>query len=527
MNDALLKEMGRVVRIRGTGVVECRLERKRRLFFFRLGTLVLTQSNLKSESAERIAERLPGATAEQITLTAASIRLREAIAESGAEVVFHAEAPAPGFEPHELAALLWEATLPPLPSLGWPRSVGGTNTLARLPVDAELIHYLTELDGSRPLEDVLDFAPADPEQAVRAIAVAHVLGAIEFDPRPASSGVSVQKPVAAPLAAPLAAAPLAAPVAAPPAPRSAAADPFTVDDIADIIRGALTEAPAPEREPAAPKNTPLFGGGSATVTLGTVGSSVAPPRDPVQDRFGSALQRIREASDHFAVLGTGWQDAPETHRRSYLSLAQRLHPDRVAGEPEEVRATAGELFDKVRAAWEVLGDEARRETYIARVIRGERSDDEKAMDKIRLIMDAESDFKRGIAELNGGRLPAAHELFQRAAHVLPEDVELGAYAAFTTFKLMHGRDDAAAKEATKKIAAAVQADDKRDNTWVLYGIVLRTLGNDAAARTAFVSALKLRPSNPDALREMRRLEREKETAATESGGLFSRFFKKK
>ena len=110
---------------------------------------------------------------------------------------------------------------------------------------------------------------------------------------------------------------------------------------------------------------------------------------------------------------------------------------------------------------------------------------------------------------------------------MPEDVELGAYAAFTTFKLMHGRDDAAAKEAAKKLAAAVQADDKRDNTWVLYGIVLRTLGNEAASRSAFVSALKLRPSNPDALREMRRLEREKETAASDSGGLFSRFFKKK
>jgi hypothetical protein len=41
---------------------------------------------------------------------------------------------------------------------------------------------------------------------------------------------------------------------------------------------------------------------------------------------------------------------------------------------------------------------------------------------------------------------------------------------------------------------------------------------DTEAREAFVSALRIRPSNADAVREMRRLEREKDQPPPSAGG---------
>jgi Tfp pilus assembly protein PilF len=64
------------------------------------------------------------------------------------------------------------------------------------------------------------------------------------------------------------------------------------------------------------------------------------------------------------------------------------------------------------------------------------------------------------------------------------------------------------------------------------GMVQRLRGNDAAARQAFVAALKLNPSNPDAMREMRRNERERKDTAPPgeekpAAGFFARLFGKK
>ena len=85
----------------------------------------------------------------------------------------------------------------------------------------------------------------------------------------------------------------------------------------------------------------------------------------------------------------------------------------------------------------------------------------------------------------------------------------------------------AAAAGAAKVQAAVQANEKLDNVWVLHGTVLRTLGDEGGARYAFIAALKQRPSNPDAARELKRLDREAAATESASGGLFSRFFGKK
>ncbi len=601
----LAAELCRAMRDGSTGAVEWRDEKRRRLFFFRSGVLVLIQSNLRSESPERLAERSPEMPPDALSSVVAATRLREALGEARGEVTLHPGVAAPDFEALDAIGLLWAAAdrLPRLPADAWPRAVAtSAPMLLRIPVGAEAVRYLLELDGTRPIDEVLEFGPEEPEVLANALSLAAALGAVEAgagagtttqvvpaaaeprhgeprpgEPRPAEPRAGEPRPTEprppAPAAPPPASGPGGATRGTAPSsraggPRAGARsggestdDPVTVDDIAGFIRGALADeasgapgaagtaelaaaappspAPAPavaaEPTPATDGDLPSgpYGGASATVSLGggrarvTSEAAVEPDEDPAV-RFGPALARIRGARDHFAVLGTGWQDPAETHRRAYFALAQRLHPDRFVGAPPAITAVAEELFERVRAAWEVLGEDGRRQAYIAKVIRGEKTEEELAMEKVRLILEAEAEFKRGLTELNGGRLPGAHEHFVRAAAAMPDEIEFGAYAAYTTFRLAHGRDAAAADEALRRLESALQANERLDGVWVLYGVALRLAGRDVAARQALVTALKLKPSNPDAVREMKRLEREKEQPPPESGGgFFSKLFGKK
>jgi hypothetical protein len=520
--EQVMMELCRMVREGRTGAVEWRQDKRRRLFFVHAGTLVLIQSNLRSESPERVKERMPGLESGQaFDFAVAQLRVTEAFREAAGEVLVHPDVEAPSFEPHDVVALLWGAAerLPVPPPGCYPRIVPRLGVLvARLPAGGDVVRYLLELDGSRPLEDVIDFGPEEPGVIARALSVALVLGALEVGTE--ADLVSVHG------------------AARSPAPEVAADAP--TEPPPDVVR-ARTVAVEPVAPPDEEEDHARFGGATVTVNFGGTrivpvgGAAAAAPDplraavaapDPLRAAFGPLL-RILQAPDHFAVLGTTWQDTTETHRRAYFTLAQALHPDRFTLQPMDMRDVASELFDRVRAAWEVLSDDEKREAYIGKVIRGERSEDEQAMDRVRSILDAEADFKRGVAELTAGRLPAAHELFQRVATAVPEEAEFCAYAGFTTFRLQHGRDAAAAAAGAAKVQAAVQANEKLDNVWVLHGTVLRTLGDEGGARYAFIAALKQRPSNPDAARELKRLDREAAATESASGGFFSRFFGKK
>jgi curved DNA-binding protein CbpA len=526
--DAVLSLVLDAVQGGRTGAIEWRNDPRRRLFFFESGQLVLVQSNLKSESAARVIEQEPTLQGSALTARVADVRFREQVGEPAGTVTWHAGAAAPQRESVDVVRLLWSVAerLPALPDQAWPTLArASAAVIDRLPVEPEVRAYLLELDGTRPIEDVLAFGPADPTRLAAALGVGVAVGAVEL----------VDAPLASVVASAAGSAPVAVGQAEGNAPLSAApAAPIDLDDIAGFIQDALDgpeglAAPLP----AAPERpVPLADdedmNDTYIVRLPKSGAVPAATVDPVVARFGPKAARIRAAKDHFATLGVAHTDPPDVLRRAYFQLARDFHPDQLGDTGPQVQEGATELFDRVRAAWEVLGDDAKREAYIARTIRGEKTEDEKAMERVRAIMDAENDFKRGVAELTAGRLPAAHELFGRARATMPEEVEYAAYHGYTSFKLAHGRDQAAADEGFDQLRAALKTNDKMDGAWVLLGMALRARGNDGAARTAFVTALKLKPANPDAVREMRRLERDKEAPpAAGAGGLFSRLFGRK
>ncbi len=457
-----------------TGALDWTDGKRRRVFFFEHGHIVLAQSNLKSESAERLAEVDPTLQGEALAVAAGRSRLAGALRESGGEARWIAGAPAPRQEPVDFPAVLWDAGTRRPPITAYPKIVGaGGGWLHRQPMPPGLADYLSELDGSRTLDEILSFAPGGPEAAERWVRILFTMGAIvDAGIESATYEVrSVHKK------------------------RDWGGG---VDDIASMISEGLGQEVAPK-----PKSAPV---------------------DPLAARFGPVLARVRAAADHFSVLGVSWQDPPESIRRAYFTLARELHPDRFVGDTPEIGAVAAELFDKIRGAWEVLGDDAQREAYIKRVIKGEKTEDELAMEKVRAILDAEGDFKKGLSEYYAGRIGQAHELFTRASEAVPEEAEFAAYAGYTTFRVHQGKDAEKAKAGIERLRHALEASEKLDAGWVLLGLIHHAQGQHTEAREAYVKALRIKPSNPDAVREMKRLERDKAAATTDTGSLFNKFF---
>jgi len=237
-------------------------------------------------------------------------------------------------------------------------------------------------------------------------------------------------------------------------------------------------------------------------------------------------QRLAAATNHFEVLGVAWQDPTEVVRRAYVGLAANLHPDRWAMAPAEVRATKERLFDTVRAAWECLGDPQAREAYTRRVIFGELTEEEKAEKQLRAIFEAERLLTLAQRELASQRYPQASDLLQQALEQDPLHPQVRAFAGFATVKLNQGRPGPAVDAAVAEVETVAREIPGADWARVLLGKVRLARGDSAGAQRAFIEALKLNPSNPDATAEMWKLKGQKSEKEAASGGLFSRLFKR-
>ena len=159
MSESMAEALCRAVRDHHTGAVEWREDKKRRIFFFRDGVLLLAQSNLRSESPERVAERMPEVPPEGLPQAVVQTRVREAALTTTGDVVVHTGVAPPSIEPFDIVPLLLPAgdRLPPLPETARPRTPpSGAAILGRFALEPEVVRYLLELDGTRPIDDVLE-----------------------------------------------------------------------------------------------------------------------------------------------------------------------------------------------------------------------------------------------------------------------------------------------------------------------------------------------------------------------------------
>ena len=493
----------KVIKEASTGALAWQHDKKRRMVWLEGGQAVLFQSNLKSETPERVAEKNPGLGAEELARRVQEARLRGLLSEAEGEVRF-TPGIAPQKEQAEIVALLMGVgdLLPEPGAESYPR-VQTAPILARLPIDPGLRTYLWEMDGTRDLEEVTSFAPAHPDVLNRALRVAFLLGAV-VDAGRATTATTVTG---------------------------------QAEDSRSTATGIFPAGWETARPPAPPARKIGIHGLEGDDLFGSESAPDPAPRkeDPIKRWFGAHHERIHAAADHFQTLGVHWENDPESMRRAYFALARDLHPDRFNDAPADIQQVANDLFDRVRAAWEVLGDDVRRAAYIAKVIRGEKTEEEQAAETVAKIFEGETLFRKAVNELNSGRVAQAHDLLTRACELVPEELEFKGYLGYTTFRVHFGKNDAKNDEMAlaglESLRAVLKEREQLDNVWVLLGLIQRQRGDDTAARRAFIKALQIKPSNPDAVREMKRLEQTKaaaqEEAKSATGGFFSRLFGKK
>ncbi|MCB9741563.1 MAG: DnaJ domain-containing protein [Alphaproteobacteria bacterium] len=497
---------------RASGMLEVNEDKKKRVFWYEGGRVTATKSNLRSETLKSLREKSPDAENDDLIALQGAIRVRSVIAAKEGDWSFTPNEPPPARRPIELIESCWLALCEVVTEAelrgrfaGLMRRFptvddSGGVSLESLPLAGPLKELIGQLDGQRPLGDVIDFAPMPPSDALRGVYLAMACGVVKVENQANTPRVIGEGPVIPP-----------------------AAGKGPDDVIAGLFDAALG-APEPVTEiqrEAPPPDAPTEPAMMAEAQV----------EDPRMRELREGLARIEAAENVFEVIGVAWDASEAEYRKAYFKLAQDYHPDRWTTASAEASELAGQIFARVGEAWEALGERDARQATIDRVIHGKKTEDELAMEKVQDILAAEESFKAGMADFNAGRIVQAHEAFQRAMELVPEEHEYRAFYGYTLFKMNLGRDDAAAEEGAVLVKEATDAGTKLHNGWMLAGMIYRDKGQLDIAMKALLTALKINPANAMAQRELRRVKRmrdkEKEDESSGIGGFIKGLFGRK
>lgn len=482
-----------------TGELDVRDGRKRWIFSVASGQILMTRSNLKTEGAEALKAAHPGTGRSALIRIQAAKRLSNALQGDAPTWTFSEKSAAEKKLPIPTVTVLLDALSESLEErrvqglastmlVGWPVVRPGASL--SLPGDEAMEAYLQDLDGQRSGQETVSFAPGGPVRGMVALWLAGELGWIDEGSPPADDSGGGEFDLGFDL------------------------DALIAEETAQIGESPsvaspepVAPAPAPAPEPAAEAAHPMLG------------------------RITDLADQIRAAENHFEALGPAWDAPADAFATAYRQLARDLHPDRYIDAEPAIQDLATELFDRIRAAWEVVGDEQERQKYTDKAIHGKKTEEELAMEQLQAYWAAEADFKKGVAAFNQGKLRQAHEFFSTAVETVSDQLEFRAYHAYTSFALERGTDPEAAMahiDVLKNVIERNQSQERKlDMAWVLLGRAYREMGEGEKAKRCFVQALRINAANPDAQREMKRLTTQKKEEKKANSGFMSRFFKKK
>lgn len=489
-----------------TGRLDLTDEGRRWAFHLDGGEVIYTRSNLKSETLERLRERLPAAEPAQLQDLQGTLRLVHAASLERGTWSFVQDEPPPSLRPARLLPALWEVVVRSVPldrierellgEVSYPRLAAVLPLeLAELPGPPQAGDFIALLDGVRPLAEVVAFSQLETADALRVLYLARALGLVELVTSPRGTQV---RPTA-----------------------------WDLDAQARTALTGVTEEAGRGRRPAPPTLAPPPRPETPRVETVTadartvVVSRPEPQADPTLLALGEELASMRGAANHFQRLGLPTDTEEGKLRTRYFELARRYHPDAWHGRPPDQVERAHTIFQLLSEAWSELGDATRRAAYVDRAILGKKTEDEEATERAQEILTAEGEFKVGLQHLADGRVVQAHEVFERVLAAVPDDPEFKLHRHYTAFRLAFGRDPESAEEAERLFKVTLNEHRTRDQGWVLYARILLLRENEEAARTALLRALKLKPANTDAAALLRSLQRRKES--TEKRGILGLF----
>lgn len=478
------------------GAISAKEGKKQWVFYFKAGKLVQTKSNIKSEQGGALRERLEDTSLENLIREQTLVRMKKACGKMVALTQTNAQASkALPIKSQDLfvevfGTLLREDELLQACNDLQDAKVEKANSMNFQ--DPQINALLGSFDGLLTTKTIVHKNPLDTRKAWAALWYAHQTGQLQM--------VEQEE-----------------------------AEELFDFDLDDILEQEATVSPTQSAEPQEPQEEAF--------DIEIDEEPAKPQRHSMADKLERLEERINHAENHFEIFALPWDSPVDEFRKAFRDLSLNLHPDRYVDAPEEMQETATELFSKAREAWEVLENDEKRKKYIDNKIHGIKSEEDEAMEQLQAYWNAEENFKRGLALFNQGRLGPAHENFQKAVDICPEELEFRAYYGYTSFATQRSSNMEKAYEGIgilKEVIEQNQEQEKKlDMAWMLIGRAYREAGEEEKAVRTLKQALKYNPSNDQALRELRRIKGKKKPNAKDKGktekkkGFFSGLFGKK
>ena len=252
------------------------------------------------------------------------------------------------------------------------------------------------------------------------------------------------------------------------------------------------------------------------------GEGLAP--GPVAGRAAelqTALARLKTASA-FEILELHPNVTDAGVQAAFMKLAKRYHPDRFAGETDEAKACAVELFALISGARDALADAAKRKEYVSRQRKGPVSEQDRS--KVRQIIDAEKLFQQGEDALKLRDFNGALTSFARAVELDATEGDFHTLHGWTYY-LVNKNQPAAAQVALEKIEKGIALAPESTKGYYYCAQLHLACGREEAARKLFKKVQQLDPKHVETGQALRllnmRSSKEKPTGKGGSlGGLF-------
>ncbi len=249
----------------------------------------------------------------------------------------------------------------------------------------------------------------------------------------------------------------------------------------------------------------------AVATSGSAGGPVA-GRPGADAGLAAKIEDLLARADglsHFELLGVPESATAEQVSSAYLARMREFHPDRIAGRGlRDLAVKAAAVVARMNEASGVLLDPVRKAAYLAT-----RSGTAPPPDLARALMSAEESFHKGEVLLRRGDFVHAEAAFAAAATEAPQEPVFRAYAAWAAWQKDATHRDRTVRETLLAVDDVLLARPKFALGQHWKGLLLKHLGDLAAAEAAFRAAVTEDRSLLDAERELRVLEMRRQRAA--------------
>lgn len=213
-----------------------------------------------------------------------------------------------------------------------------------------------------------------------------------------------------------------------------------------------------------------------------------------------------EGLNYFEYFELSEEASESLIKKAYFKMARRFHPDALVDEGEIYARLAEAVFAEISEAYETLSDEEAREKYVAKAIRGEKDENELAMEKVQQILGAEGAYKSGVRLLNQGKAPAAVDKLQEAVDLYGEEPEYRGWLGYALFRANQRADYEKALGGEEMLVAAIAEKPTAADLPHLMGKIAMQRKDWNNARKWLRKSLKMKPDNPEALREYKRVD---------------------